>query len=167
MISHTPRRDLALFKILGRRGGRHSLCALLMGLSSSSLSGPEHHSSPLYGCFLSSTHRRLLRGATSPAKDTRVRRAEESCQGAERAGVLPDCSEGGWGSTVCKARLFSLELTKAQAQQPCPAGIWAGTETSSPEWWSMGSLGMVSQDPRWQWDPRRAQPCCQTWLPVL
>lgn len=47
---------------------QHSLCALLMGLSSSSLSGPEHHSSPLYGCFLSSTHRRLLRGATSPAK---------------------------------------------------------------------------------------------------
>lgn len=36
-----------------------------MGLSSSSLSGPEHHSSPLYGCFRSSTHRRLLRGATS------------------------------------------------------------------------------------------------------
>lgn len=36
-----------------------------MGLSSSSLSGPEHHSSPLYGCFRSSTQRRLLRGATS------------------------------------------------------------------------------------------------------
>lgn len=35
------------------------------GLSSSSLSGPEHHSSPLYGCFRSSTQRRLLRGATS------------------------------------------------------------------------------------------------------
>lgn len=48
--------------------GGHSLCALLMGLSSSSLSGPEHHSSPLYGCFLSSTHRRLLRGATSPVE---------------------------------------------------------------------------------------------------
>lgn len=36
-----------------------------MGLSSSSLSGPEHHSSPLYGCFRSSTQRRLLLGATS------------------------------------------------------------------------------------------------------
>lgn len=34
-------------------------------MSSSSLSGPEHHSSPLYGCFRSSTQRRLLRGATS------------------------------------------------------------------------------------------------------
>lgn len=138
-----------------------------MGLSSSSLSGPEHHSSPLYGCFLSSTHRRLLRGATSPAKDTRVRIAEEGWQGAGKAGALPGCGERGWGSTVCKAKLFSLELTKAQARQPRPAGIWAGTETSSPEWWSRGRLGMACQDPRWQRDPHRARPCCQTWPPVL
>lgn len=47
-----------------------------MGLSSSSLSGPEHHSSPLYGCFRSSTQRRLLRGATSA-------RAGQSRQGSE------------------------------------------------------------------------------------
>lgn len=45
--------------------GEHSLWVAPMGLSSSSLSGPEHHSSPLYGCFRSSTQRRLLRGATS------------------------------------------------------------------------------------------------------
>lgn len=47
------------------------LWAAPMGLSSSSLSGPEHHSSPLYGCFRSSTHLRLLRGATSLASESR------------------------------------------------------------------------------------------------
>lgn len=40
----------------------HSRWAVVCGLSSSSsVSGPEHHSSPLYGCFFSRTHRRLLR----------------------------------------------------------------------------------------------------------
>lgn len=49
----------------------YSLWAAPMGLSSSSLSGPEHHSSPLYGCFRSSTHLRLLRGATSVQAEDR------------------------------------------------------------------------------------------------
>lgn len=39
-----------------------SRCMAARGLSSSSsVSGPEHHSSPLYGCFFSKTQRRLLR----------------------------------------------------------------------------------------------------------
>lgn len=40
----------------------NSRCIAVRGLSSSSsVSGPEHHSSPLYGCFFSRTQRRLLR----------------------------------------------------------------------------------------------------------
>lgn len=40
----------------------HSRWVVVRGLSSSSsVSGPEHHSSPLYGCFFSRTQRRLLR----------------------------------------------------------------------------------------------------------
>lgn len=40
--------------------------------SSSSVSGPEHHSSPLYGCFFSRTQRRLLRITSSRGRDTQI-----------------------------------------------------------------------------------------------
>lgn len=72
---------------------KHSLWAAPMGLSSSSLSGPEHHSSPLYGCFRSSTHRRLLRGATSAQAGQRkagVRVSVQSTCPPTSRPILPD-----------------------------------------------------------------------------
>lgn len=74
-----------------------------MGLSSSSLSGPEHHSSPLYGCFRSSTHRRLLRGATSLAS--------ESKDGVPDSRCSPE-------STDTLRSLFTLPLSELKGGTP-------------------------------------------------